>query len=99
MPLMSTSIGREVPEENYETSLPKRFEDQAVRVFCRHKEKAHIARLAFSEWCREHSKHMPFPASQQMDGDGEYADDDDAGIGSGIGSEAERGEWEEEPLL
>lgn len=58
-------IGREVPERNYETSLPRAFEDYAVRLFCRNREKETVARRCFEIWTKKMRTHSPFPSLSQ----------------------------------
>ena len=48
MALMSGVYGREVPEKTYETSLPRAFEDRAVRLFCRYECNVVIRRTKLS---------------------------------------------------
>lgn len=48
MALMTGVYGREVPEKTYETSLPRAFEDRAVRLFCRYECNVVIRRTKLS---------------------------------------------------
>ena len=58
-------VGRRVPECKYESVLPRRFEDRAVRIFCRHPEKEVEARELFELWCNRVYANSPFPSSSQ----------------------------------
>jgi hypothetical protein len=58
-------VGRRVPESKYESLLPRRFEDRAVRVFCRHPEKEVAVRELFELWCNRVDANSPFPSSSQ----------------------------------
>ncbi len=69
------SIGREMDERTYESTLPRVFESKKIRVFCRHHNKVPLARAAFEAWCRQVDTHSPFPSSNcnsQSQGQGEY---------------------------
>jgi len=77
-----SNFGREVSEDRYVTSLPRSFESQGVRIFCRSMSKTTQATLsdAFKYWCRMKSAHSPLPSfSQNQDDDGDEirADNDD----------------------
>ena len=56
-------IGKRVDEAKYETLLPRRFEQRAVRVFCKSPRKADAVRRAFSRWCDRVNAHSPFPSA------------------------------------
>jgi hypothetical protein len=58
-------IGQKVDEKMYETSLPRVFEEKAIRVFCRTKGKEHLARKAFETWCKQARVPSPFPSLSQ----------------------------------
>lgn len=60
-----TRRGREIPESAYETSLPRTFEEQAVRVFCRNVEWEQKGREAFEMWCQHRKAPTPFPSLSQ----------------------------------
>ena len=61
-PKNSTSdvIGSEVKDRVIASSMPTRFEDMAVRVFCRRPEVEATARKAFQVWCKEKLCSTPF---------------------------------------
>jgi hypothetical protein len=65
---------RQVPEDVYQTLLPRTFEELAVRVFCRDARKEHIAAKAFSRFCSTCNTHLPFPSQSQSE---EYALEDE----------------------
>ena len=67
-------IGEEVKDKVYLTSMPIKFEDMAVRVFCRHADKEATARKSFQLWCKEKLCSTPF----QLQGADADAEDDDA---------------------
>jgi len=55
-------VGREVPESNYESRIPKSFEELAVRVFCKFPDKVELARKGFELWCQLANLPTPFPS-------------------------------------
>jgi len=64
------TVGVEVKEGAYITSLPAVFEEQAVRIFCRSEDKNVIAsaRDAFEKWCKDVRCPTPFPSMSQSQG-------------------------------
>eukprot|EP01041_Mallomonas_annulata_P005036 gene5036-10087_t len=61
----SDAVAKEVEEQVYESFIPRRFEDRAVRVFCRDPSKEFIARQAFEKWCRDNDVNQLFPSCSQ----------------------------------
>ena len=70
----SDAIGEEIKEQYYSTSMPVKFEDMAVRVFCRRPEVEATARKAFQVWCKEKLCATPF----QLQGADAEAENEDA---------------------
>lgn len=59
-------IAKAIDEKVYETSLPRSFEELAVRVFCRDPSKQRSAEKAFEKFCVEVNTHRPFPSQSQV---------------------------------
>lgn len=63
----ATYVAKAIDEKVYETSLPRSFEELAVRVFCRAPSKQRSAEKAFAKFCVEVNTHRPFPSQSQVD--------------------------------
>lgn len=48
-----SQIARQLKESQYETVLPRVFEELAIRVFCRDPRKTKLLMKAFEKWCRD----------------------------------------------
>ena len=68
----SDTVGTQIKDRVYHTSMPTVFEEFAVRVFCRTQGKEATARKAFQIWCKEKLCLTPF----QTDGGGAVDDDE-----------------------
>lgn len=73
-----SNFGREVSEDRYVTSLPRSFESQGVRIFCRSTSKTTQANLSdvFKYWCRSKSAHSPLPSFSQYQEDDAVEEND-----------------------
>ena len=70
----AVQTAKKVSEDVYQTLLPRSFEELAVRIFCREKNKERIALKAFARFCKASHIHLPFP-SQMEEGGGNNNDD------------------------
>lgn len=55
-------VAKPINEEMYATSLPRSFEDLAIRLFCKDDKKAKGARKVYEYWCRNNKQPKPFPS-------------------------------------
>lgn len=78
-------IARRLDESNYETALPRVFEECAIRVFCRTTHKFLVAQAAFNEWCKEVKALQPFLSLSQAQNDESEDDEDDFDEGDEYG--------------
>eukprot|EP01034_Spumella_vulgaris_P024574 gene24574-30939_t len=60
-----TEVARQLNQQNYETSLPRVFEECAIRVFCRDPSKVVLARNIYAAWCKQEQANTPFPSLSQ----------------------------------
>lgn len=58
-------IGVQIKEQHYETQLPRVFEETAVRLFCRSKEKSVCVAEAFKRFSKAMNGADPFPLLSQ----------------------------------
>lgn len=58
-------IARKLKESQYETVLPRVFEELAIRVFCRDPRKTKLLMKAFEKWCRDQLFPSPVLALSQ----------------------------------
>jgi hypothetical protein len=60
-------VARQLSELNYATSLPRVFEECALRVYCRDASKVVLARHVYVEWCKRQQSQQttPFPSLSQ----------------------------------
>jgi hypothetical protein len=70
-------VAKMAKEATYRASLPQSFEDRRIRVFCRLRDKEHIARMAFDVFCSRENVHSPVPSYSQQPAGG-------LGPGSGL---------------
>lgn len=59
-------IAQPMKEAQYETVLPRVFEELAIRVFCRDSQKTKLVMKAFEKWCRDQLFPSPVLALSQM---------------------------------
>ena len=63
------TVGTQIKDRVYQTSMPTVFEEFAVRVFCRTQGKEATARRAFQIWCKERLCQTPFQTDLTVDDD------------------------------
>lgn len=73
-------VARHVPEDVYQTVLPRTFEELAVRVFCRDPSKEGIAMKAFRRFCSTCNTHLPFPSQSQSEGLGQEEEEEEGDV-------------------
>ena len=60
-----TYIARKISESTYDTTLPRSFEELAIRVFVRDPKKERAAHRIFQIWCHQANSSPPFPTFSQ----------------------------------